>query len=469
MGKKSSQSDLTSNISRRKFLGTVGMTTAGFLLSPYIKSAEVFARNAPRVGEFLSQVAVTRADNYDRSLIKQKIQHLFESLGGISDVVGPGKKVAIKINLTGGSGSAYSSRLQGVPIGECMWTHPEVLRATGELIIDSGVSANNIYIVEALWDDASFNNFGYRNVQQDLGVGLVNLNQSAPYSDFMDLPVPGNFFYNSFTVNGILGDVDVYVSIPKMKQHYQAGVTHSIKNQVGMVPIQFYMLPGQGGSRTALHYEGEDIGIHLPHSISDLNLARPVNLAVIDGIKNAVGGEGAWNPTFQPSESHVLLAGKDPVAADSIASYLMGNDPEAQYLQLPDGGHCDNYLEHLHQKGMGTNRLDEIELVGDGADIITHSRPVYSRIVPSEFILFQNFPNPFNASTIIKFYLPEMEYVTIRLYDITGQQLETLLAGKVSAGQHELRLMANGLASGVYLYRMQAGHFSDSKMLIYQK
>ncbi|MEJ2051728.1 MAG: T9SS type A sorting domain-containing protein, partial [Calditrichota bacterium] len=185
--------------------------------------------------------------------------------------------------------------------------------------------------------------------------------------------------------------------------------------------------------------------------------------------KNAVGGEGAWNPTFQPSESQVLLAGKDPVAADSIASYLMGNDPEAQYLQLPDGGQCDNYLEHLHQKGMGTNQLDEIELVGDGADIITKIRPEYRHIVPSEFILFQNFPNPFNASTIIKFYLPQMEYVTIKLYNIAGQELETLLADKVSAGQHELRFMANGLASGVYLYRMQAGHFSDSKMLIYQK
>jgi hypothetical protein len=49
------------------------------------------------------------------------------------------------------------------------------------------------------------------------------------------------------------------------------------------------------------------------------------------------GGEGAWNSTFQPAEYQVLLAGKDPVATDNVASYLMGNDPESDKFMLPDG------------------------------------------------------------------------------------------------------------------------------------
>lgn len=324
------------------------------------------------ISSFLAQVAVTEADNYERSLIKQKVQHLFESIGGINDVVKAGDKVAIKINLTGGSGSASSPKLEGKPITESMWTHPEVLRAVGELIIDSGVRASDIFIVEALWDSASYNNFGYLEIQKSLGAQRVNLNAKEPYSDFIDKPVGDNkFFYNSFKLNQILADVDVYVSIPKMKQCFDAGVTLSLKNQIGIVPIQFYRQSMWDNMRSKLHFEGGDVGAHLPRSICDLNLARPVHLAVIDGIKNAVGGEGVWNPTFKPAEHHVLLAGKDPVATDSIASYLMGNDPEAEKLQLPDGvRQCDNYLELLHQKGVGTNQMHEIEVVGDGAKAI---------------------------------------------------------------------------------------------------
>jgi uncharacterized protein (DUF362 family) len=262
-------------------------------------------------------VALTRASSYDRVLVKQRVQHLFDSLGGISDLFSAGKKAAIKLNLTGGSGSAGNTKLGGLPITEAMWTHPEVVRAVGELIMDCGVSGGSIYFVEALWDDASYNNFGYLDVQTYLGAQMVNLNNTAPYSAFVQMGVGANkFYYDSFTVNQILADIDVYVSIPKMKEHYEAGVTASLKNQIGMVPKQLYVIPSDQGRRAKLHAEdGGSSTAHLPRSICDLNLARPVHLAVIDGIKNAHGGEGVWNPTFQLAEDHVLIAGKEPVAA----------------------------------------------------------------------------------------------------------------------------------------------------------
>ena len=139
---------------RRKFLNTVGIASAGLATLPFLKLSNVFASGNLNKTQYLAQVTNTQASTYDRTLIKSKVQYLFESIGGISDIVKAGKKVAIKINLTGGSGSATSSILKGKSITESMWTHPEVLRAVSELIIDSGVSPNNIYIVEALWDDA---------------------------------------------------------------------------------------------------------------------------------------------------------------------------------------------------------------------------------------------------------------------------------------------------------------------------
>ena len=468
--KKNKPGEDSGNIfSRRKFLRTLGSTTAGLLVAPYIKSQNILGYRHEGNSQYISQVAITRHNNYNRAETKQKVQHLFDALGGIQDIVSAGDKVAIKINLTGGSGSANDPRLQGVDITECMWTHPEVVRAVGELLIDSGVNGNDIYIVEALWDAESYNNFGYLDVQQNLGAQMVNLNNKEPYPDFVNKEVGENhFFYENFIFNQILVDVDVYVSIPKMKQHYDAGVTHSLKNQFGTVPIQFYMMPSQQGFRSKLHYEGGNIRTHLPRSVCDLNLARPVNLAVIDGIKNAVGGEGAWNPTFEPAEYDILLAGKDPVAADSIASFIMGNDPESEKLQLPNGEECDNYLELLHQVGVGTNRMNEIELVGDGAGTVS-VRPDYKLIIPDKFMLFQNFPNPFNPSTTIKFYLPTNELVTIKLFNIMGEKIETLVEGNIPSGQHEIQWNANHLASGTYIYRMQAGEFSESRKMILQK
>ncbi len=459
-----SQSKVKDQLSRRKFLNIIGKGTAGLFFAPFLKSTGIKASTHQLDPPYLAQVAITPADNYEQTYIKQKVQYLFEILGGISDLVKSGDKVAIKINLTGGSSSVNHNNWENT------WTNPEILRAVGELIIDSGVSGNDIYIVEALWDTASFNDYGYQEVQQSLGAQLVNLNNPAPYSAFIDKAVgEKKFYYSSFKMNQILSDVDVYVSIAKMKQHYNAGVTHSIKNQIGTVPLQYYTQPDKPGYRSALHYDGGNINTHLPRSICDLFLARPVNLAIIDGIKNAEGGEGPWDSTFQTAAYNVLLAGKEAVATDSVASFLMGNDPAAAKFQLPDGHQCDNYLELLHQKGLGTNQLSEIEILGDGAGLVDAVIPEYKHIIPEHYQLFQNFPNPFNSSTAIKFYLPRAENVTIKIYDLSGQELETLIKSSFSAGQHKLYWSPKNLPSGIYFYQMQAGQFSASRKMIYAK
>jgi uncharacterized protein (DUF362 family) len=445
-------------IPRREFLKTLSTAGAGLLISPYIKSMDIFAHGLDGSPSYLAQVAITQATSYDRALIKGRVQHLFESLGGIADVVRPSDKVAIKINLTGGGGDSLH-----------MWTHPEVLRAVGELLMESGVSGNDIYIVEALWSPGSF--YDYLDIQHSLGANMVNLNEKDPYSSFAEREVGGDGYFNfpSFTMNQILSDVDVYISIPKMKQHYEAGVTCSLKNQIGAVPIQYYTIPTDSGRRGALHNNmGGPSNSFLPRSICDLNLARPVHLAVIDGVMNARGGEGFWNPTFQIWEDHVLLAGKNPVATDSIAAHLMGNDPEAATIQLPGGGQCDNYLELLHQKGVGTNQMSEIEIVGDGAGLVS-VQPRDVPAIPNRFALYQNYPNPFNPSTTFNFQVPAAEHVTIRIYSITGREIVTLVDGLVSQGVHELRWTPNGIASGVYFCEMRAGRFIEVRKMIYQK
>ena len=155
----------------------------------------------------------------------------------------------------------------------------------------------------------------------------------------------------------------------------------------------------------------------------------------------------------------------------------MGLDPAAASLPLPapltDGGVTstvtDNHLYLLNGKGVGTNQLSEIQLVGDGTGLVTAVRENPTATQPSEFQLCANFPNPFNPSTMIVFYSPRNERVTLTVYDVTGRAIETLVDGEVPPGEHRLQWSAEGLASGVYLCRMTARGFSQTIKLLYQK
>jgi hypothetical protein len=252
-----------------------------------------------------------------------------------------------------------------------------------------------------------------------------------------------------------------------MKQHYTAGVTHSMKNLIGSTPLDFYQNPSQPGTRTWLHEQGgEAAWFHLPRSICDLNMARPIHLAVIDGVKNAVGGEGPWNPTFEPHEDHYLLAGKNSVSTDSIASYIMGNDPEPAQLLRPDGTYCDNHLYLANQKGMGTNIMNEIELVGDGAGSVSGIDDGNGDISGNYPVnLYQNQPNPFRSSTKIRYFLQDSGDVSLTVYNDKGQEISRLANGFTSSGEHETEWAANGHSPGLYLVRLNVNGYSLVKKM----
>ncbi|MCG3158758.1 MAG: hypothetical protein DKINENOH_05402 [bacterium] len=80
-----------------------------------------------------------------------------------------------------------------------------------------------------------------------------------------------------------------------------------------------------------------------------------------------------------------------------------------------------------------------------------------SDALPAEYSLAQNYPNPFNPTTTIEFALPQASFVTLKIYDLLGNEVATLVAEKLPAGTHQRVWEAKGLASGVYLYRLQAG------------
>ncbi len=94
------------------------------------------------------------------------------------------------------------------------------------------------------------------------------------------------------------------------------------------------------------------------------------------------------------------------------------------------------------------------------------SNKVSGKSQVSQFHLSQNYPNPFNPSTKIKFSLPKPESVKIEICNIRGQKIQTLLNKQMSAGNHEVEFGGHNLASGIYLYRIEAGKWIDMKKMI---
>jgi hypothetical protein len=89
--------------------------------------------------------------------------------------------------------------------------------------------------------------------------------------------------------------------------------------------------------------------------------------------------------------------------------------------------------------------------------------------VVKDYRLEQNYPNPFNPSTMISFALPQAGITTLKVYNVLGQEVTTLLNGYQTGGVHQVLFNADKLSSGVYFYELQSGNFVQSKKMVLLK
>ncbi len=92
-----------------------------------------------------------------------------------------------------------------------------------------------------------------------------------------------------------------------------------------------------------------------------------------------------------------------------------------------------------------------------------------TQLIPASFRLDQNYPNPFNPSTAISYQLSAVSHVTLRVYDVLGREVRTLVDEVKKPGRYEVRFDGSSLSSGVYFYKLQAGVYHDTKKLLLLK
>jgi uncharacterized protein (DUF362 family) len=366
--------------SRRHFLAAAGAAAS----IPILRTPLFAAGAAPT-----APVAVARCNSYGPELTPA-LDRMFDQLGGLGRIV-QGKTVAIKLNLTG----SPSYRVAHEPAGDTHWTHPAVIGATVALMGRAGARRIRLlespwstadpveeYMIQAGWDPRDFVNAAPR-------VEFENTNwlgRGKKYSRFT--PPRGGHMFKAYDLNHSYEDCDVFVSIAKLKEHVTAGVTLSMKNCFGITPCTIYgtgagideptVLPRGGRS---IFHNGDrqpsksvpsendpksprDGGYRVPRVVADLVAARPIHLAIVDGIKTMTGGEGPWvHPDIHVIKPGVLIAGTNCVTTDAVGTAIMGFDPMADRGRAPFET-CDSTLRLAEEHGVGTRDLRRIEVIG---------------------------------------------------------------------------------------------------------
>lgn len=372
-------------IPRRRLIAGAALGTLGGLSLPQRASAAP-APAAP--------VALGRCDAYGKE-VTAVLDTMFGQIGGLSRLV-KGKTVAVKVNLTGNP----DGRMGFIPIGCTTWTHPTVIAATVHLLGRAGArrirllespwkSAEPLeeFIIAAGWDLSWFTSAAPR-------VEFENTNFLGLGKEYVRFPVPkGGHLFPAFDLNHSYRDCDVFVSIAKLKEHMTAGVTLSMKNCFGITPCTIYgdgapekepglvprggRFPIHAGNRQPSKSSPGEInpsspregGYRVPRCVADLAAARPIDLAIVDGIESMTASEGP-SRLSKHVKPRLLVAGTNAVCVDAVGTAVMGFDPMADRGTAPFET-CDNTMRLAEELGVGSRDLNRIEVIGSKIEDLT--------------------------------------------------------------------------------------------------
>ncbi len=227
--------------------------------------------------------------------------------------------------------------------------------------------------------------------------------------------------------------------------------------------------------------------------ISDGNLTlttrpnTPSTSSVIAGTATLAGQAGV-NYTVNNAQTDNVIAGDKIILKDGFKASA-GSSFRAQvptYTQVSSivNGNTQNAIQQPNTPAIFADQLTSLlsyyygyNILGDGGGQTSGGEISKNSInttqqtpaIPKEYFLAQNYPNPFNPTTTFNYGLKEESFVTLKIYNILGQEVSTLVNEQQSAGYKSLQWNANNVPSGMYLYRLQSGTFVETKKMMLLK
>ena len=376
-------------LTRRQFIGRTLAVTSGLPLGLHLAENPLLAATPTAQAAHRSDanVAIVQCRSYGPEL-RPAFDKCFDLLGGLGPLV-KGKTVTIKLNLTGTNFSAFLGR----PVGETYMTHPATAMALAAALFGAG--AKRVRFVESTQSSAELESslaladWDIKALQALGPVEFENTRNLGKGKSYSHLKVPGaGYMFTSLDLNHAYEDTDVMVSLAKLKNHITAGVTLSMKNLFGLTPNSLY--GAQAGSEEATEGRGpihnptgfEKIRLpgfkdgitstdptwRVPRTVADICAARPIHLAIVDGITSMSGGEGPWcegaENKLKFTSPGVIIAGLNPVSTDAVATAVMGYENPRAIRGVKPFHFCDNHLLLAEQAGLGSAVIETIDVRG---------------------------------------------------------------------------------------------------------
>ncbi len=372
-----------STISRRDFLKGVTVFSAGAWLLGR-DALPLPADPPPAPGFGIDRTVVGIADIPSPADIETAVRQAVELAGGLPPGIGPGKVIVIQPNLV----------QAGWTSGSGVVSHARVVREVIRMCLEAGARVQDIFVCEGA---ASFyggqGSYGAREMtlkafkdsgldangdlyDDETGVRLVDANQAGQlYPDFPGYSGPYNPDYVTHVVKpfllnrvyvllNLVANCDFLIRIPCIKNHNLAGITGALKLACGLAPTDIYHYPGLPFYKWALLHQpsgGNNELITNAKTQADMTLCRPPDLVVTDGLVGVTngpcGGDGGGGTVNLPPGGPIraILAGKDPVATDTVQALVCGYQTHSGSIPA---------LYWAAQAGLGTDDPRKIEVRG---------------------------------------------------------------------------------------------------------
>ena len=324
----------------------------------------------------MSTVSISCCEDYDLVKVSFAVKRCLDLLGNVADLVKPGMKVLLKVNLLSAAlGPEYAVN-----------THPSVIRALVDIFQnDYGCE---VYIGDScgsLRTGSTYQAFRVTQIDRiarETGAIIVNFDKD----ESLDIVNENGAILKSFKIAKTVKSVDVVVSVPKLKTHGLTRYTGAIKNMFGSIPAN---------GKKNVHLIAPKPKLMAQALVDVYQMVQP-HITLMDGI---IGMEGNGPNAGDPRKVGVVIASYDGVALDAVASSIIGFNP----MTVP-------IIKFAYERELGTADMNNISVVGEEIDTVSvpdfkkpssSAQDFASRYIPN-FILAKMFDN--SCSSVSSIY-----------------------------------------------------------------
>jgi uncharacterized protein (DUF362 family)/Pyruvate/2-oxoacid:ferredoxin oxidoreductase delta subunit len=281
----------------------------------------------------IPQVAIVRCPDYQQPAVDRAVRESIDLLGGIGQFVQPGQKVLLKVNM-----------LSATPPDRGIVTHPAVVEAMVRLVQET---EGMPLIADSPGSSIPYTEAGLRRTYEASGLQQVAERTGAALNwdtSYEEVSHPEGFLVKRLEVIKPVLEADVVISMPKLKNHVLTTFTGATKNLFGVVP---------GLAKGIFHARMRHV-THFALMLLDITSLVKPSLVLMDAI---VGMEGDGPSAGSPRDVGVVLASRDSVALDAVATSIVGFDP----LKVPT-------LREAAARGLWTGNVDDVVTLGASVD-----------------------------------------------------------------------------------------------------